>query len=334
MATEGAVISVPVETSATEIPIPDVSNANLIGRDGDLFGQEDEGEQEQEAPTAEQVAQPEVVQPEKEYINPHGRARVAEREARDMRIKMDRLLQALQAKEEETEAPEQVEEVDPELDPIGSLRAQIVQLQNQITQREQREQTEQQQRMAANALAQADRVIQASMQQNPAVYQGAIMHLARFIENNVENQMPNYTHEERMQIAAQQIAQKKLEWVATGKNPAQEMFNMAVTLGYNPSTAQPAQPEQPETPAPAKAKADARQKLQANRQRQAQTASLGGTVGSAPNNLNAAALKAMDMDKFNFTINQAIKSGQLAPKRTIGKTPSLRDLLPGKGVRV
>ena len=307
------------------LPLPDVQNASMAEFEpdadvqGDIFVAPEPSEQEQQQP-----------QPDKQYKNPHARARYVENEKKDLEIKLDRLTDAVNALMSQGAVDTQPyaepeEEIDPEINPVGYLTRQIQELRDVIAVRDQAEAAKIQMSAVEKAERAANMAIQSGMQQAPEMFNGAIMHLAGILDRNLERKYPNLTYDERLAVANDQIKTMKVRWVAEGRNPAQEMLEMAYTYGWTPHATRQDAPQAPQ-------KQDARGKVRAQRDRASSVATIGGVQGSAPRKITAKELKSMDMKTFNHTINQMISSGDAVPNRSIGKTPSFSDLLPGKGI--
>lgn len=310
------------EPESRELPLPDVKDSSMSDflPDNDIFT----------APEQEEVEQPQQQVPEKRYKNPDARARIVENEKRDLEIKIDRLTEVVnqymaQGAYDTQPDAEPEEEIDPEINPVGFITRQIEDLRNEIRSKEYSEQNKLQMSAYEKAVNAANLRIQAGLQEAPQLFQGAIMHLAKVVDKNLSKKYPNLTSTERLAVANDQISTMKARWVAQGLDPAREMLDMAETYGWEPSAQAPSAPQ-------AARSQDKRGQVRAQKDRASSVATIGGVAGSSPKRVSAKELKSMDMKTFNHTINEMIRSGEALPSRTIGKTPSFSDLLPGKGV--
>lgn len=310
------------EPESREIPLPDVKDSSMSDflPDGDIFTAPEQQEQE---------AQPQQSAP-KQYRNPDARARIVENEKRDLEIKIDRLTElvnnyVVQGAYDTQPDAEPEEEIDPEINPVGFITRQIEDLRNEIRSKENAEQNKVQMSAYDKAVRSANLRIQGGLQEAPQLFQSAIMHLAKVVDKNLSKKYPNLTSGERLSVANDQINTMKARWVAQGLDPAREMLETAETYGWE------APVEGPSAPSAARNQ-DKRGQVRAQKDRASSVATIGGMAGSSPKRVSAKELKSMDMKTFNHTINEMIRSGEAIPNRTIGKTPSFSDLLPGKGV--
>jgi phage terminase small subunit len=319
------------ETGTSSLPIPTLNaykGKSLSEELTELGHQQIQEEREYHAETL----------PERKIKNPDARARRLETERNeltaqlaqqreymeDMAIELGRL-KSLAAQPAQLYEQPQEEFVDEELDPIGGISHNIKKLNDKLAHLEQQREYEKQQQHYAQSVNLADRLIASRIQENPEVNRAAMQHLAGVVYQQAMQNMPHLTSRERYAETQRWINEQKINWVNQGYNPADQLLNMAAQYGFNPN----AQEE-----APAQRRDQGREAIRKDRNRTKSTASMGGIDGVAPSTFNPSAFKGMDGDGFNKTVDTLIKSNKIKAGKTIGKTPSLSELLPGKGIRV
>lgn len=294
---------------------------------------DDEAEEAAPEEEAEQEVAPE---PEpKEYKNPQGRVRILERDKQILEGRLNTILDAISQYPQQAQqaAAERAEESvpDPERDPLGALMYRLNRIESRLDQSKQEQAWAAQEGSVNQQLAYADSLIRQTAQGNPQVFTAAVEYLSNIVQEQLEDEYPDKTEKERLQIFDQAIKREKLKMLASGKNPGEEYLKRAVRFGFrwNQKAEAPAPPSEPK-------KSQAREQIRKERDRDSRAASIGKVAGAAPKTpSNAKELAKMNEDQFSEWVDSSIKSGSLQSQSgKYGRGPRFADLLPGKGIRV
>lgn len=272
-----------------------------------------------------------------EIKNPDARARILERDNRILSARMNQLLDAInQANIQQYQANQMVQEVDevdddlPE-DPLSRIYSKVENVERKLTDQEKLNQYREFYESEMAVLNKADNLLRAEREKAPEEFDSIIGFLARVAMEQVQEDYPNLTEPEQMQVVAQTVNQKKMEWVKSGKNPADEYKKLAKRYNFVPEKKEQSQAK----PAVQKT-TNARQEIQKAKSKDETLNSLGSGAQAAPakqNPVNAGVVGKMSEDEWNRHLDQLVSDGTLAAP--IGsRTPSFRDLMPNKGKRV
>lgn len=357
-------VPVVADLSGGSLPIPEVTDMKdlgkaLAGRGVDpraVAPAADDDEPEMvEVPeppvkkTVKAQEEPAEDEGEKEIVKPWARARILEREKRekqseinDLQGRVAKLTEALEtvlARQQEAmqAKEEQEEEIDPALDPAGAILSEVKKLTKRLDTLENGTRIEKTVDATTRALNIVNQPLIQQAQEDP-VFVGAVEHVAQIMEKTTSKKFPNKTPAERFAIATDSINRTKLDWARDGLDPVQEMYDLAMTYGFNPEAFEASLGNE-EAPAQKKVmakKPDAKQQIQRAKEKASAVTSMGGVSGSAPRHNPAGELaRARDPKEFDRVLDNLVKSGAASYNvGTPGRTPSFSELLPGKGVRV
>lgn len=275
----------------------------------------------------QEVATPQPLQ-EKQYVNAAARARILERDNRVLQDRLNALVNAISVQQQQPQVQQQVQsEPDIQEDPVGALYHEIKTIKAKLEENERVQMQRAQAGSVQSKLAYADNMIRQFAAQDPAQFNEATTYLAKIVQEQMEEEYPDATEDERLGMVAQTIAQQKLKWVQEGKNPGLEYYKRAKRFGFHWEGPKPVTPAQ----AAATAEVDARAQIKAEKAKDQKAASLGKTVGAPPKRGRDVA--KMSENEFHTWLSTAVKSGEMRvePGRT-GKTPKFSDLLPGVGI--
>lgn len=229
------------------------------------------------------------------------RLRIAERENKIFRERLDYILASMAKMNQPQEEEEEEEEITPfEDDPLTHVSQKVDKLGKQLERSEEEKQRQAQVEYAGKLLSKADDYTNEAIAKiGPDTWNAAMMHLANVrIEDYLERN-PNYTREEASKAIGAAIVQEKIRMVHEGRNPAEVYLRDAVRFGF--AAAQPKA-----TPAP---KSSPRTQIQEQNAKD----KLGGksiaSVGGAPARarLSAQATLGMDDRLFREVVDDAIR---------------------------
>lgn len=287
-------------------------------------------------------------EPEKEIVKPWARARVLEREKReketeinDLQYRVSALTGAVEklvnagVVAKDTNAQPEDQPVDPAIDPVGALMQEQKAIKAMLSELTASRSNER----ALNAVGQAAQIANkalAEQWETDPVFQGAVGHIAKVVERTTEKRYPNASREDRARHVGLQMEQIKAGWVAERKDPVTEMYDMAMTLGFDPESYEKAlQPQAGKKKAdPQVDRSTPKERITRAREKATSVATLGGSEGAAPKRVSASDLAVADTGEFNRRLNQMIDQGLVRTRQTPGKSPRFADMLPGKGKQV
>ncbi len=259
-----------------------------------------------------------------DYVNPQARVRILERDNEIMANRLNMTVQMLQNMANSQPAP--VQDPNPyageEQSPVDVIVNKLKTIEDKIQYLDQRQQVAKQQESVEEVLGRANAKIQERLASDED-YQQAFAHLADVVKGNIDDDFPNKTEQEKMLIAFQSINQKKLEWIAQGKEPEKEMYKYAKRMGHRPAA--------PATAAP-QAQANAREQIQKEKARDTGTGTVATVPASNASRPNRVFAKMSD-EEFHRELSKSVKDGQF---NTVGlgrRTPSMHELLPGKAIQ-
>jgi len=290
-----------------------------IGYDEDEIEVETPGRDEQPAPPEKQP------EPQKPIKNPEARARVLQREKRELQLAQQEMLQRMERLEQAILAnkqPQQIEDEDlpDEHDPIEVLKYE--QKQTRKILEEQKQQTEQQRiyneqlKNLENALVHANNEIDyfASEVED---YNQAVDFLGSKLYEFIQDENPDLTKSQIQQQIQKHVAETKLWALQNNRNPGEVFYKSALRYGYSKS-----EPEEKEE------KVDAREKIQKEKKIESRTRTLSNVPGSAPK--SKIKVSQLPSDKFNSYLNDKIKAGELKVGSGKNRSPSAAELLSHK----
>lgn len=170
---------------------------------------------------------------------------------------------------------------------VEHLRQRLGQIESRQTQFDQRQQLDAADQAEIQQLQSVMATSEASFRAEKPDYDAAIMHVvqARAQELALYGLKPH----EIQQAIAEEATDIARSAVAQGRNPAELGYQIALSRGYRPESAQP----------PAQQQGGAAATLAAIQQAQAASRSLGSGGGATPQALNADAIKQMTDDEFD-----------------------------------
>lgn len=327
----------PMDLDIPELSAPEFGSKGRVPEQSDLFN---EGDQEEDIIKAAELAnkQPQKKQKQTKIKSPDARARILQKEkqekdrqVQDLQIKVERLYSAMMEMAAAQNQPKEVEdEIDPELDPQGAQALQIQKMQEEIQRMEYERKVESNVAAVREATIAANKMIQTYVQSDES-HEPALRYLAGIVEERADEVLPNLTTAEKINEVNKWMSEQKVKWIIEGKHPGEEMVQMAYAYGYNPSETIEGNEEYYEEPL---VQDTNRQQIAQARARQSKTNTIATLPGKTPNRMTGEDLKRMDADTFNRSVDKMIKAGQWHPNNSLGRTPSLSQLLPGKGIRV
>jgi len=265
--------------------------------------------------------------------NAAARARILERDNRILSSRFQQVMDAINQSNlsayQQNQMINEVQEVEddqlPE-DPINKIISKIERIETKLAQKENDEKTKDYLRSEQSILAHANAQIQKEMEKSPEEFNQIITFLSKVAKESVEEEYPHLTDDEQIGIAIQTINQKKMDWVRSGKNPAEEYKKLAKRYNFNPMKQENNSQEQ-------KQKNDPKQEIRKGREKDSKLRSIGGSAQSSPaKGPNALSVSKMSEDEWNRELDRMISDGTL--KAPLGsRTPKFSDLLAGKGVR-
>lgn len=284
-----------------------------------------EGKRSKRQPQEEQPEE----QPEEEEKpragkgEPHARARVAERVAREkenenrvLRARMEQLIELVQENVERQELaqrqaapqPEQQEEEEIEIppyevDPQAHNAAKMDLILKKFEQAE-RAQAEEKKRMAViNAFRAADTQVREFMNL-PEVgednYNAATEHLAKVRIETAMIRNPDLSKRKAIEQVSEEILRDKLTWLQKGINPGRQFYSEAIRAGYKPYSVREEEEEEATQPVRRVAKPNPDvQKIRKDNQRESTARTVSSLNGSpAKKKLDINTLTAMDDDQW------------------------------------
>lgn len=328
----------PDDLDIPELSAPEFGSKGRTSDQSDLFN---DGDSEEDVIAKAEKARDSKQKKQKEpkIKSPDARARILQkekqekdREVQDLKIKVERLYEAMMEMSAAGRVDPQIEEdeIDPELDPQGAQAKQLERLQQDIERMEYERELERTTSAVREATIAANKMIQTYVQSDES-NQDALQFLAGIVEQRADDVLPNYTTAEKVAAVGQWMNEQKVQWIAEGKHPGKQMVEMAYAYGFNPDNQYSDDEEFVEEPLVQDVN---RQKIAQARAKQSKASTISDISGRAPNRMTGEELKKMDSDTFNRTVDKMIKAGQWNPNNSLGRTPSLSQLLPGKGIQV
>lgn len=286
-----------------------------------------EDEIEVETPEREEQPAPPEKQPEqqKPIKNPEARARVLQREKRELQIAQQEMLQRMERLEQAILAnrqPQQVEDEDlpDEHDPIEVLKYEQKQTRKILEQdRQEKEQQRiynQQLKNLENALVHANNEIDYFAGEVDD-YNDAVDFLGSKLYEFIEDENPNLSKAQIQQQIQKQVAETKLWALQNNRNPGEVFYKTALRHGYTKR-----QEEEKEE------KVDAREKIQKEKRVESRTRTLSNVQGSAPK--SKVKISQLSSEKFNSYLNDKIKAGEIKVGSGKSRSPSAAELLSHK----
>lgn len=217
------------------------------------------------------------------------------------------------------------------MDPLGSVMQGMEKINKKLVALEEKEAREREEQAKSAAVASVDVAIAKARSEYP-VFEAAFRHLSKVLAGNMKRKMPDAPERERIREAAKAVKEMKYQWLNSGANPLDEMMDLAIDTGFDMELFEKSrQDHAPAAPA-SKRTARVQENPAVSRMKKAPLASLGNTPGSAPKGFNAKMFSKKNEREFNWEVDHMLEQGVLKAKRTLGKTPSFSDLLPGKGI--
>lgn len=300
-----------------------ISGEDLLESKGLSYPEDDEVENEEETP--ERVEQP--AQPEPKPIkNPDARARILQREKRELQIAQQEMLQRMERLEQAILANQKPVQVEPEEefdehDPIEVLKHEQRQT-RKILEREQQEKEQQriyneQLKNLENALIHANNEIDYF---SSAVddYNDAVDFLGKKMVEIIEDDYPHLSKSQIQQQLQKTVAETKLWALQNNRNPGEVFYKTALRYGYSGK-----QKEEKE-----EVRVDAREKIQQEKKVESKTRTLSNTPGSAPK--GKIKVSQLPSDKFNAYLTEKIKTGEIKVGAGKNRSPSAAELLAHK----
>lgn len=307
-------------------------------------------------------AEPTDEELEQKVQKPWARLRIAEREKREAKSEltalkeqvnqMTGLLQKLAAKgvTPQDEDPGS-REVDPEVDPAGAILQKLNAANERMEKMEREKQQDRDNEIVTSALRSVDQKVARELGVNPetgeipnTVLLGAINHVAKVLERQTAKKFPDKSEAYRQKVAIDLMNAKKLQWVQEGIDPIDGWYEEADGLGFDFDAYEekiqkaPAPKEKAAAKSPSQKERAAdpvKARIAAAKEKQSAVASIAGVEGTAPKRFDASMLANADADDFDAIVDQMIATGHArAGRNTMGKTPSLSELLPGKGRKI
>ena len=206
----------------------------------------------------------------KEIVKPWARARILEKErdraevrVNDLESRLTLLATAMeqlassgiQAKDASA-APDD-KKIDPDIDPVGALLQEVRSVREEVKSLKADRDTDKARSSVAAAVSSVDGRLQEQFKSDP-VFVEALNHVAKVVGRTAEKKYPNATKSQLAQQVANQFAEVKASWAAEGRDPVTEMYDMAMTLGFDPDAVESRiKAEKPE----ARAKAAPKEKI-------------------------------------------------------------------------
>ena len=321
----------PVETNPTvfEAPLPQDTLTHIEGVDSFVETKAaDETKVAEKAEKTESTAAPES---EKTFTNPQARARILEREKRellqrqhDLEVKLDRVLAERKKEQEAPPAPEP--EYDLEKNPVGAIMGELKSTKEELRSIK-KDIADTQVVSEKEKLLGAVGKRMSEFREDP-VLDGALQHIGRIMQRNVERAHPDLTHAERIELAKSKAQDMYIAWAKRGMDPVEETISMAVDYGYDADAVAPKEKDKGETKV---AKKTPKEEISAERERLAATTSLGATDGKSPSKVNLSKLLDGTESDFAFKVRQMQQSGDIRKGR-LG-VPSFGDLARSSGLK-
>ena len=272
---------------------------------------------------------------DKEFKNPHARARYLEKQLEQEKTDSEILARRLQwvlesvpemvAKSVAPQKEEPAEEVD--LDPITVILKKIDGLGNKLNEIENKSVTQTQVSADMQALSLANKVISDAVNASPE-FSGAITHLAKIVLFDLNEKFPNLTKSEKEKIADRAIQQEKVDIVKSGKNPVDVFYKRALLMGFRPEEVQTQTKKEKDTQ-PEKPQKDPRAQIKKENERDSKMNSIGGAPSTgARGRAGIKELASMNNAEFEDYVNSGIKDGtfKLEPGR---RNPRFSELMRG-----
>lgn len=266
-----------------------------------------------------ETTQEQIVEEEKEFVNPQARARYLERENKRMADQLSELTEALRAaarRPEEVEQPEFIEDVSEDewaSDPLGVLRKEIQDIKRKQLENEQRSSYQNTVQTVAGALKEANNLIIAGVRSDKERYESALVHLFQVIDGEVEEESPSYTERQRHAEVVRRVDLMKLSAMQSNKHPLDVLVSKAKRFGWKDDFAK-------------KEDGDAKETIRAAKKRDEGSRTISTSDGGTPK-------ARMDFTKMtnaerNKAMDEALKSGRFKRDGSSIKSPPLRDILP------
>lgn len=283
----------------------------------------------------------------KEIVKPWARARILEKEKREK----DQTIQGLEHKVGKlTEALDRLlvgrgvtgeekreEEIDPEVDPAKAILKKIEGVQSELSALKAEREATKQVGVIVEALNDVNKTLHTQLGEDPVFY-GALEHISRVMERQIEKQFPNRSQEEKLRLVSDATNKTKLEWARDGKDPVTEMYDFAMTLGFDPDSYESRiqSAKSTETVTNKKSNPDPRKSVERAKARASSVAGLGDVEGSKPRRNPAQSLsKAKSEEEFDAEIDRLVSAGEMKRDRTsVAGTPSFQELFAGKFRRI
>lgn len=242
--------------------------------------------------------------------------RIKDREAKVLKAKLiqiekERAAAALAAQTPAEELP------DPNVDPGAYAVAKIDRIERMLKEREDQQHVQREMETYLGEVAQARNLAIQYRENNPPVYDAAVVHLAesayeeladnvdRLVENGTIN-LQQELHPQIVQLVAKMMSSEMVRAAKAGQNPGELLYAMAVRRGFVPSQAEYVQQQAPvvqaavPAPAPAapKPKVDARKMLAEEQARRGKAGNLAEVPSAGPGRMNLSRLAELEVDEY------------------------------------
>jgi hypothetical protein len=276
----------------------------------------------------EKVEQKQEPESDKEFVNPHARARVLERNNRILQDRVNLLTEKfLEIAETQgaSRAESAVDETDDDwtANPLDVIRRELTDLKGKLIENEKRQ--EQNRTVAAQnegyvkAVRTADALIQDKLREDPDGVKSALLYLGGVIREEIIDDNPDLTDNELMIEAEKRINSFKIKCLREGRNPADEFIKRAKRYGYKPEKKVVSD------------SGDAKEQITKEKERDSKSRTISTIEGSSPKTRpNFAKLRDGEFDRI---VNEGIKSGKMRRAPGAFRTPPMRDLIPHKLTR-
>lgn len=160
------------------------------------------------------------------------------------------------------------------------------------------------------AMAAADSMVAEVAKEDPKQYGAALVHLGRIVLENIADENPQLTEKQIIQLAEATIIKKKLEWLASGRNPGIEFLKLSRRYGFRWEGEQPE--EDPGKRAVAAAKS-AKEQIKDEKKTATKTRTIPAGGGVPPQ--TGRELGRMSTTEFRRYVEDKQKSGQLSGRK-------------------
>lgn len=264
---------------------------------------------------------------EKEFKNPHARARYLERENRNLEDRLNTVMSALQAAAqakrdgEEIERPDNIDvsEEEWEADPLAVLRRETRETKAMLAEMAQRISYNAATTQLESTIGKANTMIINRINEDPETYKDAFVYLINVLHEEIAEESPGLTERESNAEVAVRLDQIKIAAVQHGRNPADDFMRKSKRFGWK-AAAKKAENE------------DASETIRTAKRREEGTRSLSDSPGGGPK--VKIDFSKMSKEDFNRTLDEGIKSGRYKREGGAYRTPPLRDLIPHKMIKV